>query len=155
MKFNLPDNIQQQVIQYDATAKKQAAVMAAIDAQNKPKSKAKLNSCGRPTNMIPSDIVKDKDWEDALDHINTTPVSEGKIRMFTKPVFGGQPQVKAFVYFYKQLWVAGWLPRKQDDGYFYGLTWAYKDTKTAYKYCNNGFINKPQSIGCYLFHFQI
>mgnify|MGYP003148682955 CR=1 FL=1 len=152
MKFNLPDNIQQQVIQYDATAKKQAAIMATIDAQNKPKSKRNVNSCGRPINMIPSDIIKDKDWEDALDYINQTPVSEGKVRLFTKPVFGGQAEVKAFVYFYKQLWVAGWLPRKQDDGYFYGLTWAYKDTKTAYKYCNREFISKPQSIDSYMFH---
>ena len=152
MKFNLPSNIQQQVIQYDATAKKQAAVMAAIDAANKPKSKAKLNSCGRPSRMIPSDIITDRDWEEALDYINTTPVSQGKVMLFTKPVFGGPNQVKAFVYFYKQMWVAGWLPRKQDDGYFYGLTWAYKDTKTAYKYCDKAFINKPNSIGSYLFH---
>ena len=152
MKFNLPDNIQQQVIQYDATAKKQAAVMAAIDKANKPKSKAKLNSCGRPSNMIPSDIVTNRDWEEALDHINLTPVKEGKVRLFTKPVFGGQPQVKAFVYFYKQLWVAGWLPRKQNDGYFYGLTWAYKDNKTAYKYCAEPFIPLPNSLGNSLYH---
>ena len=29
--------------------------------------------------------------------------------------------------------MAAWLPQKEEDDYYYGLSWTYKDTATARK----------------------
>ena len=142
MQFNLPDQLALQVASYDKTRKKLAAVMAAEDGKTKKKN---THPNGKPSNLIPSDIVSDRNWNEVVDFINSKPAKD-KVRLITKPVFGADPQPIAIVYYYKQLWVAAWLPRHEDDGYVYGLSFTFKDTAAARKQCNDKFITKSNSV---------
>ena len=146
MQFNLPGQLAIEVASYDKTAKELAKLQAT--AQAKPKKNT--YSLGKPFNMFPSDIIKDSDWMEAVETINQKPAGE-KVHLFTRPVFGEGVKPIAFVYYHKQLWVAGWLPRRKDDGYVYGLTFAYKDTAAARKQCTQGFINKRNTFSSYMF----
>ena len=147
MHFNLPDQLALEVASYDKTRKKLAASMAAEDRQTK-----KKNTCpnGRPSNMIPSDIVNDRNWNQIVEAINVKPAAE-KVQLISKPVFGEEPQPIAIVYYYKQLWVAAWLPRRKDDGYLYGITVAYKDTAASRKYCTEKFFVNERTLGKSMF----
>lgn len=147
MQFNLPGQLAIEVAGYDSTAKQLAKLQQAAQV----KSKKTTYPNGKPFNMFPSDIVKDSDWNAAVEAINRAP-ADSKIQLFSKPVFGEQPKVFAFVYYYKQLWVAGWMPRRNDDGYYYGLTFAYKDTAAARKQCTERFIAKQQTLSSFMFN---
>ena len=147
MHFNLPDQLALEVASYDKTRKKLAATMAAQDAA---KNKKPTYANGRPSNMFPSDVVNDRTWSELVDIINARPSKE-KIQVVTKPVFGEDPIPKAVVYFIKQLWVAVWLPRRKDDGYVYGMTVGFRDTKAARKQCNQRFFQSSSTIGKYMF----
>ena len=142
MHFNLPDQLALEVAGYDQTRKKLAAVMAAEDRKAKKKN---THPNGRPSNLIPSDVVNDRTWNEVVDIINSKSVKQGKVHLITKPVFGEDPQPVAVVYYYKQLWVAAWIPRRKDDGYFYGLSFTFKDTAAARKQCDQKFISKLHS----------
>ena len=150
MHFNLPDQLAMEVASYDKTRKKLAATMAAEDRQAK-----KRNTCpnGRPSNMIPSDIVSERTWTQIVEEINASK-AEDKVKLITKPVFGEEPQPVAVVYYYKQLWVAAWLPRRKDDGYIYGITVAYKDTAAARKQCTEKFFRDERTLGKYMFNMM-
>ena len=150
MHFNLPDQLAMEVASYDKTRKKLAAVMAAEDQQAK-----KKNTCpnGRPSNMIPSDIVNERTWTKIVEDINAAPAPQ-KVQLITRPVFGEEPQPTAVVYYYKQLWVAAWLPRRKDDGYVYGITVAYKDTAAARKQCTEKFFVNERMLGESMFNMN-
>ena len=150
MHFNLPDQLAMEVASYDKTRKKLAAAMAAEDRQVKKKT-----TCpnGRPSNMIPSDIVNERTWTKIVEDINTAPAVD-KVQLITKPVFGEEPQPVAIVYYYKQLWVAAWLPRRKDDGYIYGMTVAYKDTATARKQCTEKFFVNERTLSKCMFNMN-
>ena len=143
MHFNLPDQLALEVAGYDKTRKKLAAVMAAEDRKTKKKN---THPNGRPSNLIPSDIVNDRTWNEVVDNINSKSVKQGKVHLITKPVFGEDSQPVAVVYYYKQLWVAAWIPRREDDGYVYGLSFTFKDTAAARKQCNERFIAKGSYV---------
>ena len=143
MHFNLPDQLALEVAGYDQTRKKLAAVMAAEDRKAKKKN---THPNGRPSNLIPSDIVNDRTWNEVVDNINSKSVKQGKVHLITKPVFGEDPQPVAVVYYYKQLWVAAWIPRRKDDGYVYGLSFTFKDTAAARKQCDERFITKDSYV---------
>ena len=147
MHFNLPDQLALEVASYDKTRKKLAAAMAAEDRQTK-----KRTNCpnGKPSNMIPSDIVSDRTWNQVVEDINAAK-AEFKVKLITKPVFGAEPEPIAVVYYYKQLWVAAWLPRRKDDGYIYGITVAYKDTAAARKQCTEKFFKNESVLDRYMF----
>lgn len=147
MHFNLPDQLAMEVASYDNTRKKLAAVMAAEDRQAKKKN---TYPNGRPSNMIPSDIVNENTWEKIVKDINIAP-AEKKVQLITKPVFGEEPRPIAIVYYYKQLWLAAWLPRRKDDGYIYGITVAYKDTAVARKQCTEQFFKNERTLGQSMF----
>ena len=85
MHFNLPDQLALEVAGYDKTRKKLAAVMAAEDRKTKKKN---THPNGRPSNLIPSDIVNDRTWNEVVDNINSKSVKQGKVHLITKPVFG-------------------------------------------------------------------
>ena len=142
MHFNLPDQLALEVAGYDQTRKKLAAVMAAEDRKAKKKN---THPNGRPSNLIPSDVVNDRTWNEVVDNINSKSVKQGKVHLITKPVFGEEPKPVAVVYYYKQLWVAAWIPRRKDDGYVYGLSFTFKDTAAARKQCDQKFISKLHS----------
>ena len=136
MHFNLPDQLAMEVAGYDATRKKLAAAMAAQDAN---KNKRQTFPCGRPSNMFPTHIIKDSLWETTVEQLNKEK-STDRFQLFTKPVFGQEPEPFAVVYYHRQLWVAAWLPpngskllQSKDDSYLYGLTIAYRDTAAARK----------------------
>ena len=148
MHFNLPDQLAMEVASYDKTRKKLAAAMAAEDRQVKKKT-----TCpnGRPSNMIPSDIVNERTWAKIVEDINASK-AEDKVQLITRPVFGEEPQPTAIVYYYKQLWVAAWLPRRKDDGYVYGITVAYKDTAAARKQCTEKFFVNERTLSECMFN---
>ena len=142
MHFNLPEQLATQVASYDKTRKKLAATMAAEDRKAKKKT-----TCpnGRPSNMIPADIVNDQTWDKVVQDINASPAAN-KVQLLTKPVLGEQPEPIAVVYYHKQLWVAAWLPKRKDDGYIYGITIAYKDTAEGRKQCTDAFFPKVDNL---------
>ena len=150
MHFNLPDQLALEVAGYDQTRKKLAAVMAAEDRKAKRKN---THPNGKPSNLIPSDVVNDRTWNEAVDIINSKPAKE-KAHLITKPVFGEDPQPVAVVYYYKQLWVAAWIPRRKDDGYIYGLSFTFKDTAAARKQCDQKFIEKAHSTTAMFDHLH-
>ena len=149
MHFNLPDQLALEVAGYDQTRKKLAAAMAAEDAKNK--KKRETFPCGRPSNMFPKHVIKDSDWETAVKFINKEKAPD-KFHLFTKPVFGQEPEPIAVVYYHRQLWVAAWLPRSKDDSYIYGLTIAYRDTAAARKQCTEVYIPNRRTLGKYMFN---
>ena len=142
MHFNLPDQLALEVASYDKTRKKLAATMAAED---RAKNKKKTYPNGKPSNLIPSDIVNDRTWSEIVEAINARPAKQ-KAELITKPIFGEEPKPIAIVYYYKQLWVAAWLPKRADDGYVYGVTVAYKDTAAARKQCTEAFFNNVTTL---------
>jgi hypothetical protein len=148
MHFNLPDQLAFEVASYDKTRKKLAANMAAEDNA---RTKKKTYPMGKPSNMFPSDVIKDSDWALAVETINTKKAPE-KVHRFTVPVFGAEPKTIAVVYYIKQMWVACWIPRRQDDGYVYGMTIAFRDTAAARKYCIDSYFAAPNRIGNYMFN---
>ena len=148
MHFNLPDQLALEVAGYDATRKKLAAAMAAED---RAKNKRKTYPSGRPSNMFPKHVIKDSLWEQAVEHINEQKAPD-KFKLFTKPVFGQEPEPLAVVYYNQQLWVAAWLPRSKDDSYLYGLTIAYRDTAAARKICTQTYIPSRRTLGKAMFN---
>ena len=135
MQFSLPSSLQLEVMSYDKTLKK-------LQPKTTTTKKAKYPN-GNPSNLIPTHIVNDRTWQEAVDYINSTSVANGKVRLITRPVFGEEPKPVAVIYFYKQMWMAAWLPQKEEDDYYYGLSWTYKDTATARKACS-GTVLRPQ-----------
>ena len=143
MQFTLPTQLQVEVMSYDKTLKK-------LQPKTTTTKKAKYPN-GNPSNLIPTHIVNDRTWQEAVDYINSTSVVRGKVRLITRPVFGEEPQPVAVIYYYKQLWVAAWLPQKEEDDYYYGLSYTYKDTAAARKACNLTMLTstKPGEDGHY------
>ena len=147
MHFNLPDQLALEVAGYDATRKKLAAAMAAEDRN---KNKRQTFPCGRPSNMFPKHIVKDSLWETTVEQLNKEKAPD-RFHLFTRPVFGAEPEPFAVVYYHCQLWVAAWLPRSKDDSYLYGLTIAYRDTAAARKLCTDSYIPSRRTLGKNMF----
>lgn len=147
MHFNLPDQLALEVAGYDATRKKLAAAMAAEDRN---KNKRQTFPCGRPSNMFPKHIVKDSLWETTVEQLNKEKAPD-RFHLFTRPVFGAEPEPLAVVYYHCQLWVAAWLPRSKDDSYLYGLTIAYRDTAAARKLCTDSYIPSRRTLGKNMF----
>jgi len=148
MHFNLPDQLALEVAGYDQTRKKLAAAMAAEDRN---KNKRQTFPCGRPSNMFPKHVIKDSDWDTTVEALNKEKAPD-KFHLFTKPVFGQEPEPIAVVYYHRQLWVAAWLPRSKDDSYLYGLTIAYRDTAAARKQCTDTYIPSRRTLGKYMFN---
>ena len=146
MHFNLPDQLALEVAGYDATRKKLAAAMA---AEERAKNKRQTFPCGRPANMFPKHVIKDSDWEVAVNSINKEKAPD-KFHLFTRPVFGQESEPIAVVYYNQQLWVAAWIPRSEDDSYLYGLTIAYRDT--ARKICTQTYIPSRRTLGKSMFN---
>jgi len=130
MQFNLPSNVRQEVIQYDPTLKK-------IEAEtNKSSRKKPAYPLGNVISLglIPEDVIRLSEQQQAIDLINALPAKD-KVHRFTIPV-GAAPatiETLAVIYYYKQFWVATWMPRNKDEGYWYGISVAFKDNATARK----------------------
>ena len=126
MQFQLPTNLQSELIAYDPQFK------ALARSQKQSTTKKSKYPLGNPVDLIPNDIITAARLQDAIDAINKEP-APGRYREFTKVTSTGTI-THAILYHYEQVWYAAWLPPKgKEDDYIYGYTYAYKDTDTTRK----------------------
>lgn len=111
MEFQLPSNLQQHLVKYDAVLKKTAQIS---------KPKVSRNTLGLPDDIIPAYIISKEELTQAVTNINTELV-EARYRVFQKDT----GEVKAIIYHIESLWVAAWLPNPGED-YIYGISFAFK-----------------------------
>jgi len=131
MQFQLPSNLQTELLAYDPTLK-----VLAQQAKPKTTKKAKY-PLGNIPHLIPHNVVRESDQQTAIDHINQQKAPD-RYRVFTTPVDVATPQARlkviAILYHYEQVWYAAWLPPKQQaDEYVYGHAYAFKNTAAAAK----------------------
>jgi len=131
MQFQLPSNLQTELLAYDPTLK----VLAQKDKPTTAK-KAKY-PLGNIPHLIPHNVVRESDQQAAIDHINQQKAPD-RYRVFTTPVDVATPQARlkviAILYHYEQVWYAAWLsPKQQANEYVYGHAYAFKNTAAAAK----------------------
>lgn len=143
MHFQLPEQLQMEVIKYDATRKKIAAEQKKETTRKKsPYPVGNVISL----ELIPTDIVSIADMQDGIDFINGHSAEQQSVR-FTRPdTESGTNKIKAILYYTKHFWVAAWLPKTTEDGYWYGMSIAFKDNKTARKHFT-GRLFQSSNIG--------
>jgi len=130
MQFQLPSNLQQELLAYDPKLK-------ALVKEQQPKKTTKKAKypLGNIPHLIPENVVRAGYQQDAIDRINASGVSE-RYRRFTKVVDIVTPQTRtitiAVLYHFEQCWYAAWLPAKGED-YLYGYAFAFKNTAAAAK----------------------
>jgi hypothetical protein len=129
MQFQLPENLQIELLAYDPTLKKLARTTNSKTKASKPKF-----PLGQPYGFVPEDAIKISLVQDAIDLINAEPV-ERRHHEF-KRITGFGPDAKSstvgILYHYESCWYAAWLPPKgKEQDYVYGYAYAYKDNKTA------------------------
>jgi len=129
MQFQLPSNLQTELLAYDPTLK-----VLAQQAKPKTTKKAKY-PLGNIPHLIPHNVVRESDQQAAIDHINQQKAPD-RYRVFTTPVDVATPQARlkviAILYHYEQVWYAAWLPPKQQaNEYVYGHAYAFKNTAAA------------------------
>ena len=130
MYFQLPSNLQQELLAYDPKLK------ALVKEQEPKKSTKKAKyPLGNIPHLIPENVVRAGSQQDAIDRINSSGVSE-RYHRFTKVVDIATPQARtittAVLYHFEQCWYAAWLPAKGED-YLYGYAYAFKNTAAAAK----------------------
>ena len=139
MQFQLPSNLQTELLAYDPALK-------ALAQQAKPKTTKKAKyPLGNIPHLIPHNVVRESDQQAAIDHINQQKAAD-RYRVFTTPVDVATPQARlkviAILYHYEQVWYAAWLPPKQQaDEYVYGHAYAFKNTAAAKKVAPNWIWN--------------
>jgi hypothetical protein len=129
MQFELPSNLQTELLAYDPTLK-----VLAKQAKKAPSKKAKY-PLGNITHLIPHNVVRESDQQAAIDEINQQQAPD-RFKVFTTPVDVATPQARlkviAVLYHYEQVWYAAWLPPKQEaNQYVYGYAYAFKNTSTT------------------------
>ena len=127
MEFRLPQNLQTELLAYDPALK----ALARQQKQTK-QTKKQTHPLGKPQGLIPTDVVRESLFNDAVDNINNMAVQS---RYHTFQRFnGGNPKFDAILYHYEQCWYAAWLPPQgQESDYVYGYSYAFKNTQTAIK----------------------
>ena len=128
MQFQLPNQLSIECIKYDATRKK-LADPAKPSRKKSPYPKGNVISLG----LIPEDVCPLRKQQEVIDYINQAPASESVVRLTKPDGVLGEVKLYGIVYHYKHFWVAAWLPNREDDGYHYGITVAFKDNATARK----------------------
>jgi hypothetical protein len=130
MYFQLPSNLQQELLAYDPKLK----ALVKEQEPKKPTKKAKY-PLGNIPHLIPENVVRVGLQQDAIDHINASGVSE-RYHRFTRVVDIATPAARtittAILYHFEQCWYAAWLPAKGED-YLYGYAYAFKNTAAAAK----------------------
>ena len=130
MHFQLPSNLQTELIAYDPQLK----ALARQQRATKPTKKSKY-PLGNIPHLIPYSVVRESLQQDAIDNINANQ-AKYRFQKFTTPVDVATPQArlvtKAILYHYEQCWYAAWLPPQGED-YVYGFATAFKDTATTRK----------------------
>ena len=130
MHFQLPSNLQQELLAYDPKLK-------ALVKDNQPKKATKKAKypLGNIPHLIPENVVRSGLQQDAIDRINGE-LAPGRFHTFTKVVDVATPQARtvpfAIIYHFEQCWYAAWLPQRGED-YLYGYAYAFKNTAAAAK----------------------
>jgi hypothetical protein len=125
MQFQLPENLQVELLAYDPTLKQLARTTNAKTKSAKPKF-----PLGQPHGFVPEDAIKTSLVQDAIDLINAEPV-ERMWYEFKRAVDTGFKTI-GILYHYESCWYAAWLPPKgKEQDYVYGFAFAYKDNKTS------------------------
>jgi len=128
MHFQLPSNLQQELLAYDPKLK-----ALAKQAENKKSTKKPKYPLGNIPHLIPEDVVRSSYQQEAIDHINSQ-LAPGRFQLFTKLVDVATPQARtvpvAILYHFEQCWYAAWLPQRGED-YIYGYAYAFKNTSAA------------------------
>jgi hypothetical protein len=135
MQFQLPSNLQTELLAYDPTLK-----VLAKETKTKTTKKAKY-PLGNIPHLIPHNVVRESDQQAAIDEINQQQAPD-RFKVFTTPVDVATPQARlkviAILYHYEQVWYAAWLPpRREADQYVYGHAYAFKNTAAAAKTAPN------------------
>jgi len=122
MQFSLPSNLKEQLIAYDPKLK-------ALARSSEPsKSKKSQYPLGVPEDLIPEHIVDKEHVIQAVKVINQQEASR-RYRCFTNRSYNQDMQsittAKAIVYHFQSMWIAAWLPNKDED-YIFGYTYAFK-----------------------------
>jgi hypothetical protein len=132
MQFQLPSNLQSELLAYDPKLKQ-------LQREQNPKaSKAKPKfPLGAVFDLIPADVIRPTAVEEAVTSINSRGV-ENRHHRFTKVVDVATPTARtithAIIYHYEKVWHAAWLPPKgQENDYVYGYAYAYKNLDSVRK----------------------
>jgi len=132
MQFQLPSNLQSELLAYDPKLKQLHQEQNPKVTKTKPKF-----PLGAVFDLIPADVIRSTAIEDAVTNINSRGV-EHRHHRFTKVVNIATSTVRtithAVIYHYEKVWYAAWLPPKgQEDAYVYGYAYAYKNLDSVRK----------------------
>jgi hypothetical protein len=132
MEFRLPANLQTELLSYDPTLKKLAS-NSKTSGVTKKKAKYPL---GNPNDIIPADVLRLHELQNAIDNINSSEV-EQRFHRFIRITGDAVPmstEVFAILYHYESCWYAAWLPPKgKESDYLYGFAFAFKDTNASWR----------------------
>jgi hypothetical protein len=126
MQFQLPSNLQAELLAYDPKLKQLQRDKTPKDTKAKPKF-----PLGAVFDLIPADVVDPATAEQVVTYINTRPV-QYRYRQLTRVVDADTATARtithAIIYHYEKVWYAAWLPPTgQENDYVYGYAYAYKN----------------------------
>ena len=146
MQFQLPEQLQLEVIKYDATRKKLANEQAKAERQARKKATFPRGNVA-PLGLIPEEIVSLEEQAEAIKEINAAS-SENAYHLFSViDPSDNEAKHTAIIYFTKQLWVSFWLPPAAEKDYWYGMSIAHRNTKTARKQMTNRYWPNKKVLG--------
>jgi len=142
MQFQLPSNLQTELLAYDPTLKKLA--QASKPKTESKKAKYPLGNVGA---LIPTEVIREPLQQDAIDNINGVGVAS-RYQIFTRFV-DSKPQTIAIIYHFEQCWYAAWLPPKgKENEYIYGYTIAFKNNAASAKTVPHSLWTKREDMEC-------
>lgn len=127
MHFQLPDQLKNGLLPYDATLK----VLAKEAAKTKRKKQTHPRGNVLSLGLIPEDIVSLSNQQTAIDDINSRSLNCSYFR-FERPNESAVGGIESFavIYYHKNVWFSFWFPRNLKD-YWYGMSIAFKNTPTV------------------------
>lgn len=142
MEFQLPTNLQSELISYDPVLKALAREQRPASTRSKSKSKHPL---GNPIDLlVPEDILSAKQVQHAIDRINQS-LAPDRFSTFVRTV-DERLETYAIIYHFESVWIAAWIPpedRKKE--YVYGYTYCFKDTASSRKMIDYQIKNEIES----------
>ena len=126
MQLNLPQQLSNEVIKYDKTLSKFARDM---EQANKPQRKKTRYPRGNVAslNLVPEEICKPDVIQKAIDDINLSDAGSA-YAVINRVNSDNELEAYLCLYYFKQLWVAFWIPETKDD-YWYGMSVAFQILK--------------------------
>jgi hypothetical protein len=132
MQFQLPANLQTELLAYDPKLKQLQREQNPTPTKAKPKF-----PLGTVFDLIPADVVTPTKLEEVVTNLNARGVEHRHTR-FTKVVDVATATARtitySIIYHYEKVWYAAWLPPKgQENDYVYGYAYAYKNLDSVRK----------------------